>query len=84
MMRIRDGKKSDPGWKKVGSGIRKKHPGTTTLVAFSPLLISQVALSLFSFPHVAYYYISNLLLGSVPLSFPSKHKITKRKNGKSR
>jgi hypothetical protein len=22
LMRIRDGKKSDPGWKKVGTGIR--------------------------------------------------------------
>ncbi len=25
-MRIRDGKKSDPGWKKVGSGIGKNIP----------------------------------------------------------
>jgi hypothetical protein len=23
-------KKSDPGWKKVGSGIRDKHPGSAT------------------------------------------------------
>ncbi len=29
--RIRDGKKSNPGWKKVGSGIRDKHPGSATL-----------------------------------------------------
>jgi hypothetical protein len=29
---IRDGKKSDPGWKKVGPGIRNKHPGSATLV----------------------------------------------------
>jgi hypothetical protein len=27
-MRIRDGDSSDPGWKKVGSGIRDKHPGS--------------------------------------------------------
>jgi hypothetical protein len=26
LMRIRDGKNSDPGWKKYGSGIRHKHP----------------------------------------------------------
>jgi hypothetical protein len=25
---IRDGDSSDPGWKKVGSGIRDKHPGS--------------------------------------------------------
>jgi hypothetical protein len=31
-VRIRDGKKSDPGWKKVGSGIRDKHPGSATLL----------------------------------------------------
>jgi hypothetical protein len=30
-MRIRDGKNSDPGWKKFGSGIRDKHPGSATL-----------------------------------------------------
>jgi hypothetical protein len=30
-MRIRDGKNSDPGWKKVGYGIRDKHPGSVTL-----------------------------------------------------
>jgi hypothetical protein len=24
----------DPGWKKVGSGIREKHPGSTTLKGF--------------------------------------------------
>ncbi len=29
--RIRDGKKSDPGWKTFGSGIRDKHPGSATL-----------------------------------------------------
>jgi hypothetical protein len=28
LMRIRDGKNS--GWKKVGSGIRHKHPGSAT------------------------------------------------------
>jgi hypothetical protein len=28
-MRIRD-----PGWKKVGSGIRDKHPGSATLVKY--------------------------------------------------
>ena len=34
LMRIRDGKNSDPGWKKVGSGIRdrEKHPGSATLL----------------------------------------------------
>jgi hypothetical protein len=33
LMRIRDGKNSDPGWKKVGSGsgIRDKHPGSATM-----------------------------------------------------
>jgi hypothetical protein len=31
LMRIRDGDSSDPGWKKVGSGIRDKHPGSATL-----------------------------------------------------
>ncbi len=31
-MRIRDGDSSDPGWKKVGSGIRDKHPGSATLM----------------------------------------------------
>ena len=32
LMRIRDGDSSDPGWKKVGSGIRDKHSGSATLV----------------------------------------------------
>jgi hypothetical protein len=32
LMRIRDGDSSDPGWKKVGSGIRDKHPGSATLI----------------------------------------------------
>jgi hypothetical protein len=27
----------DPGWKKVGSGIRDKHPGSATLVLWSYL-----------------------------------------------
>jgi hypothetical protein len=31
LMRIRDGDSSSPGWKKVGSGIRNKHPGSATL-----------------------------------------------------
>jgi|LakMenE01Jun11ns_1017448.scaffolds.fasta_scaffold9724295_1 hypothetical protein len=31
-MRIRDGDSSDPGWKKVGSGIWDKHPGSATLL----------------------------------------------------
>jgi hypothetical protein len=30
---IRDGDSSDPGWKKVGSGIRDKHPGSATLTS---------------------------------------------------
>jgi hypothetical protein len=34
-MRIRDGDSSDPGWKKVGSGIRDKHPGSATLPSYS-------------------------------------------------
>jgi hypothetical protein len=29
---IRDGKNSDHGWKKFGSRIRYKHPGSATLV----------------------------------------------------
>ncbi len=32
LMPIRDGDSSDPGWKKVGSGIRDKHPGSATLL----------------------------------------------------
>jgi hypothetical protein len=28
---IWDGDSSDPGWKKVGSGIQDKHPGSATL-----------------------------------------------------
>ncbi len=32
-MRIRD-----PGWKKVGSGIRDKHPGSATLLSSSSFL----------------------------------------------
>jgi hypothetical protein len=32
LMRIRDRKNSDPGWKKCGSGIRDKHPGSATLI----------------------------------------------------
>ncbi len=31
LMRIRDGKSSDLGWKTFGSGILDKHPGSTTL-----------------------------------------------------
>jgi hypothetical protein len=31
-MRIRDGKNSDPGWEKFGSGIRDKHPGNTAVI----------------------------------------------------
>ncbi len=30
-MWIRDGNNSDPGWKKVGSGIWDKYPGSATL-----------------------------------------------------
>jgi hypothetical protein len=33
MMLIREGDSSDPGWKKVGSGIRDKHPGSASLRA---------------------------------------------------
>jgi hypothetical protein len=29
----------DPGWKKFGSGIRDKHPGSATLVVFDPRMI---------------------------------------------
>jgi hypothetical protein len=34
LMRIRDpvGKNSDPGWKKFGSEVRYKHPGSATLI----------------------------------------------------
>jgi hypothetical protein len=31
LMRIRDGKSSDLGWKTFGSGILDKHPGSATL-----------------------------------------------------
>jgi hypothetical protein len=31
---IRNGDSSDPGWKKVGSGIRDKHPGCATLAYY--------------------------------------------------
>jgi hypothetical protein len=31
---IRDGKKSDPGWKNIGSEIRHEHPGSATLSVF--------------------------------------------------
>jgi hypothetical protein len=27
---------ADPGWKKFGSGIRDKHPGSATLVSSKP------------------------------------------------
>ena len=30
-IRTRDGKNSDPGWKKFGPGILDKHPGNATL-----------------------------------------------------
>jgi hypothetical protein len=30
-MRIRNGKNLDPGWEKIGFGIRDKHPGSATL-----------------------------------------------------
>ncbi len=30
---IRDGDSSDPGWKKVGSGIRYKHPGSVNRIS---------------------------------------------------
>jgi hypothetical protein len=33
-IRIQDGNNSDPGWKKFGSGIRDKHPGSATLIPF--------------------------------------------------
>ncbi len=36
-MRIRDGDSSDPGWKKVGSGIRDKHPESATLLELMDL-----------------------------------------------
>jgi hypothetical protein len=35
-MRIRDGDSSDLGWKKVGYGIRDKHPGSATLLTTLP------------------------------------------------
>ncbi len=31
LMRIRDGKNSDPVWEKIGSRILDKHPGSETL-----------------------------------------------------
>jgi hypothetical protein len=31
LMRIRGGKNSDLGWKKFGTGIWDKHPGSSTL-----------------------------------------------------
>jgi hypothetical protein len=31
----------DPGWKKVGSGIRDKHPGSATLLVTS--ILSRIA-----------------------------------------
>jgi hypothetical protein len=34
-MRIRIFLTMDPGWKKFGSGIRDKHPGSATLFFFS-------------------------------------------------
>jgi hypothetical protein len=43
-MRLRDGKSSDPGWKKFG--IRDKHPGSATLLfwvipdTLDPLVVS--------------------------------------------
>jgi hypothetical protein len=37
--RIRDGKNLDPGWKKFGSRIRDKHPGSAKLEISSPNLL---------------------------------------------
>ncbi len=31
----------DPGWKKVGSGIQDKHPGSATLVFWSWKIVSE-------------------------------------------
>ncbi len=65
MMRIRDGKNSDPGWKKVGSGIRKKHPGTATLVDSLYFGLHVVMIS------CLFLSSSHLSGGSFPLLIPS-------------
>jgi hypothetical protein len=36
---IPNGDSSDPGWKKVGTRIRDKHPGSATLKKFNYLLL---------------------------------------------
>jgi hypothetical protein len=41
LMRFKDGKNSDPGRKKFGSGIRDKHPGSSTLSISSPLSLGE-------------------------------------------
>jgi hypothetical protein len=41
----------DPGWKKVGSGIRDKHPGSATLIYGILLLLIQTHLQFFRTSH---------------------------------
>jgi hypothetical protein len=40
-IRIRNGKNSDPGWKKFGSGSRNKYPGSATLVITVIFLVAK-------------------------------------------
>ncbi len=56
-MRIREGNNSDPGLKKVGSGIRDKHPGSATLATELKILLplSYPSLSVYSTVYVPLY-----------------------------
>jgi hypothetical protein len=46
---MRDGKSPDPGWKKFGSGIWDKHPGSATLLLCQFMNILGCPLSLVGF-----------------------------------
>ncbi len=64
-MRIRDGKNSDPGWKKFGSGmenirIRDKHSGSATLIKSQKACIPPQNISPEGFLHGPLWYLEGV------------------------
>ncbi len=63
-MRTRDGKNLDLGWKKVGSGIRDKHPGSVTLMrmVLTFTTFCFILTDLFIFKIYSYYHQTKSLI----------------------
>jgi hypothetical protein len=68
----------DPGWKKVGSGIRDKYPGSATLLSTSKLYISKIKkvadsrIGESGSRYLIYYKLQNLISQKVIKLFEQK------------